>query len=139
MSQTPHSNRAERVLISGLLREPQLVTEEVIRRGLEEADLYDYLHRIVYRLIWDLVRSDLYTIPGPWELYQLVICNRVGHEFPRSEPAVWILDVLDCDPTGLWCYNAISLIKETSARRAAIRYADELARDARDGVTQFST
>jgi hypothetical protein len=126
------------VLIAGLLREPQLLTEEIIRRDLDIDDLYDGLHRIVYGLIWDLIRSDEYIIPSPLTVWELVQCRGMAREFPHGEPALWLLDVLNADPTGAWCYNAISLILEMSARREAIRYAAELASDAQDGARQFS-
>jgi replicative DNA helicase len=128
----PHSERSERVLLSGLLKEPDLVTRACIRHGVTEADLFFHPHRVVWRAVWDLVRAGVEpTLAG---VYQLLLCTNDARELCPVNPALCLAELFEADPTGAWCDWACVVVLRCSVRRAVIRAAQEAMRDAMDGT-----
>lgn len=128
----PHSERAERVLLAGLFREPDLVTRACIRHGVGESDLYFHAHRLVWRTVWDLVEAGV--IPDLAGVYQVLICREQDRELNGDRSALWLAELYDADPTGAWCDWACEVVLWCSSRRAVIHRATESLRDAYDGV-----
>lgn len=123
MKPLPHNVHAERVLLSGLLREPEL-NEEAFTT-VTVADLYVYSHRLVFGSAFDL-----WSAFRPVELaeiyYRLRLTGHLGEL--GLEPAVWLWDLFETDPTGADCLHAAHVVLELSVRRRAItRQRERLA------------
>lgn len=119
----PHNEQAERRLLAGLLREPQLVTEACIRHGVTEGALYFHTHRLVWDAAWSLIDSG--AVPDLVGVWQVLVCRGQERELPHP-PALWLAELYDADPTGAWCDWACGLILEAAAVRSVIHRATEM-------------
>jgi replicative DNA helicase len=118
---TPHNERAERVLLAGLIREPQLVTEACRHHGVRDGDLYVYAHRLVWDAAWSLIDSGL--VPDLVGVYQTLRCRGQLKELPDWNAAVWLWELYETDPTGAWCDWACAEVVAYAQERAEIHSA----------------
>ena len=128
---TPHDTEAERRLLAGLLREPALVGAECVRTGVSGDDLYHHAHRLVWYAAWETVAAG-YTASAAGVYLVLAAASDLDELGPQ--PALWLADLLDADPTGAWCYDACERVKRAAIRRGVMHRAMTMLRDARDGV-----
>lgn len=128
----PHDERSERVLLAGLFRDPALVGAACERHGVAESDLFFYSHRVVWRAVWTLINAGVE--PTLATVYQMLLIDGTAKELDRDNPALWLAELYDEDPTGAWCDWAARVVLRDSARRASIYRANEMLRDAYDGT-----
>jgi replicative DNA helicase len=121
------TERAERVLLAGLLRAPQLVTEACLRHGVKEKHLYHHAHRLVWDAVWSLVKSG--AVPDLVGVWQTLRCRKQTRELGVA-PAAWLADVYDADPTGAWADTACKLVVAHARRRERVHAAREVLRTA---------
>lgn len=132
VSLPPDDEEAERRLLAGLLREPERVGLACLERGVCGSDLYHHAHRLVWEACWQLIGAGLES--GAAAVY--VALRAAGHLADLPRPAgLWLAELLDADPTGMWHADAIRRVLRASVRRRVIRRASEVLRDARDGVS----
>ena len=123
----PHSESAERALLAGLIREPQLVTEACLHHGVRGTDLYFHAHRLVWDAVWSLVESG--AVPDLVSVWQTLVCRRETRELDPVCPALWLADLYDEDPTGAWCDWACGEIVQCAQDRAEIHSAMEFLKN----------
>ncbi len=135
----PNDERAERVVLCGLLRDDtygdglKLARRGVERAGLRRDDLYWHRHL----LVWDSHRG-LTAVGTPataWEVWRQL--GRAGHwrEWAGCEGwrdgrhgcAAWLLGVLDEDPTGLLAEQNAVVVRRLALLRGKLARARELA------------
>lgn len=127
----PDDEEAERRLLAGLMREPDAVGLACIDARVAESDFYRHSHRLVWRACWALIGAGLES--GAAAVF--VALRASGHLPDLSRrPGLWLAELLDEDPTGAWCHDAIARIKRAAVRRRVIHAALECVRDAYDGV-----
>jgi replicative DNA helicase len=117
----PHDARAERIALAGLLREPHLN-----RRAfavLRPADFYEYPHRILYAVVYDLwvdFAREVSLAAVYAELRARGQLAELGHN-----PALHLADVWDADPTGWDCLRAARRVRRLARRVRRIVAARE--------------
>lgn len=124
----PHDDHAERVVLSGILREPHPNRRAFGELGVD--DFYAYAHRLVYDAALSL-----------WQAFEPVGLVEVYEELRRRgvladlgpNPAAWLADVYETDPTGFDCLHAAAELKRYSLRRSVVLRATEMMVDARTG------
>jgi replicative DNA helicase len=128
----PHSTKWERRLLAGLLREPLLSCESCRRHGVTEGDLYAHAHRLVWDAVWSLIDSGL--VPDLVGVYQTLRCRGQLKELDAVNPALWLADLYDADPTGAWCEFACRVVKHKAKLREQIHVAKEVMAAAYGGL-----
>ena len=132
MQLPPHDRESEMTVLCGLMREFELVYRELQVVGLSEGDFYFHTHQLAYRRL-----LELYDVgePGPYTLFRRIEragqCEEWGG---RQSLLWWITEALDADPSG---YDAMACgvrVHWLACRRRAIHRANEVIRDAYDGV-----
>lgn len=125
------SPRAERLVLCGLLRAPDLVAPRVAA-VLRPDDLYHWAHRVAYRRLLELYEA---ADPGPLDLYwRLRLTGELADFGGAARFAAWAAGVLAEDPTGYWAVQAAERVRWLARRRAVVRAAELAIRDAVDGV-----
>lgn len=132
---SPHNELAERRLLAGLLREPQLVTEACIHHGVTVEDFFHSHHRIVWNAAWSLIDSGL--VPDLAGVWQTLVCRGEERELDAASPAAWMADLYDEDPTGAWCDWSCVVILELAKERAVIHSAHAMLADPRAWVQNW--
>lgn len=70
-------------------------------------------------------------LPGPWVLYRRLTLAGLDVEWGGARHlAAWLGWCWELDPTGCWAVPAAVRVRELACRRAIIRRAGELIRDA---------
>jgi replicative DNA helicase len=125
---------AERIVLSGAMKEPDEVFPVCRRALMGTTDFYHSHHQVCFAALWSMWNANQEV--GPFSLYwHLRKSGRLDDLGKRPER--WIAEVWQVDPTGWWaCAWAVVKVKELSVRRAIIYQAAELIRDARDGVRE---
>ena|GEM_PF-5630546 len=113
----PHDTNAERVILSGLLKDFAFVRPRCV--GITEESFYWWHHRLVWRKL-NALRS-----PGPYSLY-LMVSRREWPDLPQ-----WIGEVWELDPTGCWVEWATELVRQCETKRNIITRVNEVLRDVR--------
>jgi len=115
MKPLPHDSFAERIFLSGILREPELNVLAFTRVAV--ADLYCHPHRLVYGAAMELwgafctvTVADVYR--RLWLRGQIA---DLGHM-----PAVWLWDLHEADPSGYDCLAAAETVLHLSRWRRAL-------------------
>ena len=101
-----------------------------MHHGVTESDLYFHSHRLVWSAAWGLVESG--AVPDLVSVWQVLVCRRDTREL-GAQPARWLADLYDADPTGAWCDWACQVVKWNSNRRRTIHAAKEAMADAYAG------
>ncbi|WP_439631404.1 DnaB-like helicase N-terminal domain-containing protein [Gemmata sp.] len=147
----PHSTRAERVLLAGVLKDADEVVPAVARLGFAPDDLFHHAHRLVYATAVDLWNRNRGC--GPADVL-LDLRRRDEAADLGPQPALWLADVTLTPPwfggierwwadgyevPGVSLFTAAPvaaarLVAWLAKRRAAIHAANEILRDAMDGV-----
>lgn len=124
------ARRAERVVLSGAMKEPELVIPRLGELGLTESAFGEYVHGLVWRAcvgLYDEGRNG-----GPYSVwFWLAIRGELVELGPH--PADWIACVWDEDPTGAWAVSAAIDVLRAAVRREAAHRALEVYRDAMAG------
>lgn len=110
----PHDTNAERVILSGALKEWEWLKPLMGSKGITEASFYHWHHRLIWR-----------SLPNPF----MRISRRA---WPNL--AQWIAELWYVDPTGCSAEYAAFLVRGCEVRREIIVRARELIRDAYDRV-----
>lgn len=124
---TPNSELAERMVLSALFKDYELVCGHLDRIGLTRGDLYFDHHQRVCRAMKE--------VENPPEVADVFERMRNTREDVLiwggwRTLAIWLAEVYELDPTGCSVeYNA-SIVKRLSVRRRIIHRATELIRDA---------
>lgn len=120
----PFDTRAERTIISGLLRNWKWTQPLITKRGLKLESFYHWHHRLVFKRLSEC------TNPGPYSLYSALRARREDTEWTNLPR--WIAEVWDEDPTGCNCEYAATLVVDAASVRKLIHAANEMLRDAHD-------
>ena len=135
----PHDELAERRLLAGLMRCPELVCPACLDAGASGESLYFHSHQIVWAAAWDLVGRGCDT--GPADVFDAVRAAGLLGELGGANgwagrPALWLAELWDEDPTGAWCYDSLIRVEDCRVRRDLIHRANEVLRDAYDRVRE---
>jgi hypothetical protein len=91
----PHDPHAERLVLSGAMRDGDRVFAAAADAGLVAADFYDYAHRLVYATAFDLWNG--FRPCDPASVYRVM--RRRGDACELGlRPALWLADVYDEPP-----------------------------------------
>lgn len=123
---------AERVVLCGCLKEPELVLPRLWDMGLDADDFGFYAHRLVWEAVEELATTGRGEV-GPHSLWRLLKASGSLADL-GPHPSHWIAGLWDADPTGAWAVPEAHRVLELSLRRRAVHRANELIRDALDGV-----
>ena len=127
----PHDRGAERRLLAGLFRAPAASADAVFDHGVTEDDLFFHPHRLVWRAWWELVGCG-----ADPTLANAYLALRAAGTLPDlgPNPALWLADLYDADPTGAWCRWACAAVRRAAARRRLAHRATELLAATLDGT-----
>jgi replicative DNA helicase len=128
-----HDEDAERVVLAGLVREPEL---NAAAFGLLADDFYAYPHRLVFA-----AAADLWTRLEPVGLCEVYAELRATRQLadlgPR--PAAWLAELIEADPTGAYCLRAAEWVRVLALRRAVLgRCRETVARLASYGPDELA-
>lgn len=132
MQNPPHSTKWERRLLAAFLREPLLSCESCRRWGVTGDDLYIHAHRLVWDAVWSLVDSEV--VPDLVGVWQLLRCRNQLAELSATNPAAWLAELWEADPTGAWAEWACRVVKHKAKLREQIHKAKEAMAAAYGGV-----
>lgn len=144
----PRNERAERIVLSAMVRTPDTFVPLVVSLGVTAGDFYEYPHRLVFtRLV------ELFNGRGVCDLASLYrVLYRSGELVELGPLAVqWLADLTDLppwfddeavyeewsndEPLSTACVRwAVGLVLWLSERRDAIHLARVMLRDAMDGI-----
>lgn len=123
--------RAERLVLCGMLKEPELVMPRLAEMGLEAADFAHHAHGLVFESLTELAGTGDGAV-GPYRLWEWLRARGELAEL-GADPAAWIADVWGEDPTGAWAVPAACEVRRLAVRRRAVAWAWELISDAAAG------
>jgi replicative DNA helicase len=117
----PHDARAERIALSGIIREPGLN-----RRAfavLRAEDFYYYSHRLIYAAVYDL------WVDFAREVSLAAVYGELRARGQLAElgvnPALYLADLFDADPSGFDCGRASRRVRKLARRARRIVAARE--------------
>lgn len=124
---------AERLVLCGALKAPDLTLAPLIERGVTAEAFGVHCHRLVWTAVVDLLTSwcdvDLVSV------YDLMRWRKQLPELgPR--PGLWFAEVWEEDPTGAWALGAAEKVLRAQALRAQAHRAIELLGAALRGDVQ---
>lgn len=122
---------AERLVLCGLLWEPGLNGPAVLAAGVTSDDFGVYHHGLVFARAWDLIGCG--AAVGPWSVWRYLAETGELCELPDHNPARWLADLLEDDPTGAWCGWGLARVKWAARKRAVSHWAARLAEDITTG------
>lgn len=136
MSSTPPTARladadAERLLLSALMKAPEMAFPEVLAAGVTAEDFTQHAHRLCFAALADLAGTGSGVV-GPHSLFLVLKARRQLAEF-GPHPARWVGDLWFDDPTGCWSSWAIHRLLAMSRRRLTVRKAREEIKEAMAG------
>jgi replicative DNA helicase len=117
----PHDARAERIALSGLLREPGLNRRAFAL--LAPADFHEYPHRILYAAVYDLWVDFAREVSLPAVYEELRARGQLAEL--GINPALYLADLFDADPTGFGCRRAAGRVRKLAKRARRIVAARE--------------
>jgi replicative DNA helicase len=127
----PHSEPAERKLLAALLREPALAWKAVEHHGVCREAFFFFHHRTLFGVL-EGMRKFRPKFPLA-DAHEAIVLAGLAGDFP-DRLGVWLAELYDDDPTGAWVDHSCLLVRREHARRVAIHRANEVLRDAYDGV-----
>lgn len=120
MTPLPHDAHAERVVLSGLLREPSL--NAAVFGVLAAGDFYLFAHALVFDAALSLWAA--FEAGGPAGVYAELRARGQLAEL-GGRPGLWLAETYEVDPTGFDCRAAAERVRVLSLRRRLIRAARE--------------
>lgn len=121
----PHSEPAEKGVLGGVLRWNAAM--DTVASMLDAGSFYIAPHRDVFQAMLNLhaARKPIDVV----SVYESLPCRVAGFNYPGLLAELW-----DSTPTGANTEYHAAIVKDRAVRRALIRTANEVARDAYDGV-----
>lgn len=116
------------------MREPGLAGEACLVHGVGTGSFFFHAHQVVFHTIWELVGAGCGA--GPADVYAVLRDTGEAAELDAHSPALWLADVWEEDPTGAWCDWSCEAVRRCAVLRDAIHRANEVLRDAYDGVRE---
>jgi replicative DNA helicase len=130
----PAACAAERLVLCGALKAPELVLPRLWDVGLCRAHFGWHCHGLVWDAVVALATTGRGEVGPHAVLLYLKARGQLADLGPR--PACWLLELWGEDPTGAWAVPAAHEVVRAAARRAAIHRAREILRDAYAGCRE---
>lgn len=126
--QHPHNREAERSVIGGLLRDPDIITK--IAAEVQAADFYFDAHQKAYQTI-----TDLHHEGKPIDLVLLFEHLKSKRQLEDVGGITYLTELWEAVPTGANAEYHARVVRDHAARRAMLRVADYIRRDADGSVS----